>query len=152
MHWNYKTCTDDVQYPCFLQFLWAQVANQGAYGGRWSGQVVWTIPNTLPLRGSWQEHGGPLVGRVSLTPLFLAGNSTQTITYMFSKRKDSGLTYDCGDAGSNVYEVNPWLWQRARQTPPGRPDHRPEYSEQGCCERCTAQACSITSQLQPYSK
>jgi hypothetical protein len=37
---------------------------------------------------------------------------------MLNKRKDSGFPYGCADAdptdglrGSNVYEVNPWLWQ-----------------------------------------
>ncbi len=55
-----------------------------------------------------------MVGRVPLMPLFLA----PTIPHIFSKRKDSGFPYGCADAaatdgrrGSNVYEVNPWLWQ-----------------------------------------
>jgi hypothetical protein len=59
-----------------------------------------------------------MVGRAPLIPLFLAGNSTPTIPHMFSKRKDSGFPYDCADSaaadgrrGSNVYEVNLWLWQ-----------------------------------------
>jgi hypothetical protein len=67
-----------------------------------------------------------MVGRVppSLIPLFLAGNSTPTIPHMFSKRKDSGFQYGCADAaatdgllGSNVYEVNPLLWQFRRGKP-----------------------------------
>ena len=48
----------------------------------------------------------------------MAGNSTPTIPHIFNKRKDSGFPYGCADAapmdglrGSNVYEVNPWLWQ-----------------------------------------
>jgi hypothetical protein len=51
-------------------------------------------------------------------PLFLAGSSTPTIPHIFRKRKDSGFPYNCADTaatdgrrGSNVYEVNPWLWQ-----------------------------------------
>jgi hypothetical protein len=59
-----------------------------------------------------------MVGRVPLVPLFLAGNSTPTIPHIFSKSKDSGFPYGCADAaatdglrGSNVYEVNQWLWQ-----------------------------------------
>jgi hypothetical protein len=43
---------------------------------------------------------------------------------MFNKRKDSGFPYGCADAaptdgrrGSNVYEVNPWLWQFGRGKP-----------------------------------
>ncbi len=59
-----------------------------------------------------------MVGRVPLMPLFLAGNSTPTIPHIFSKCKDSGFQYGCpnvaatdGLRGSNVYEVNQWLWQ-----------------------------------------
>ena len=40
---------------------------------------------------------------------------------LFSKRKESGFPFGCADAanaggrrGSNVYEVNPWLWQFGR--------------------------------------
>ena len=65
-----------------------------------------------------------MVGRVPLMPLFLAGNSTPTIPHIFSKSKDSGFPYGCADAaatdggrGSNVYEVNPWLWQFGRCKP-----------------------------------
>jgi hypothetical protein len=65
-----------------------------------------------------------ILGRVPLIPLFLAGNSTPTISHMFSKRKDSGFPYGCADAaaangrrGSNVYEVNLWLWSFARGKP-----------------------------------
>jgi hypothetical protein len=43
---------------------------------------------------------------------------------MFSKRKDSGFPYGCADAaatdgrrGSNVYEVNQWLWHNQFQNP-----------------------------------
>ncbi len=43
---------------------------------------------------------------------------------MFNKSKDSGFPYGCAKAaptdgllGSNVYEVNPWLWQFGRGKP-----------------------------------
>jgi hypothetical protein len=43
---------------------------------------------------------------------------------MICKRNDSGFPYGCADAaatdgrlGSNVYEVNPWLWQFGRGKP-----------------------------------
>ena len=59
-----------------------------------------------------------MVGRIPLTPLFLAGDATPTIPHLYSKRKDSCFPVGCADAaledgrrGSNVYEVNPWLWQ-----------------------------------------
>jgi hypothetical protein len=59
-----------------------------------------------------------MAGRVPLIPCFLAGNSTPRIPHKFIKRKDSGFPFGCADTaaadgrrGSNVYEVNPWLWQ-----------------------------------------
>ena len=65
-----------------------------------------------------------IVCRVPLMPLFLAGNSTPTIPHLYSKRKDTGFPMGCADAaavdgrrGSNVYEVNPWLWQFGRGKP-----------------------------------
>jgi hypothetical protein len=65
-----------------------------------------------------------MVGRVPLTQLFLAGNATPTIPHLYSKRKDSGFPLGCADAaaadgrrGSNVYEVNQWLWQFGRGKP-----------------------------------
>ena len=57
-------------------------------------------------------------------PLFLARNTTPTIPRMYSKRRDSGFPMGCADTaavdgrrGSNVYEVNPWLWQFGRGKP-----------------------------------
>ncbi len=65
-----------------------------------------------------------MVGRVPLMPLFLAGNATPTTPRLYCKRKDSGFPMGCADAasvdgrrGSNVYEVNPWLWQFGRGKP-----------------------------------
>ena len=65
-----------------------------------------------------------MVGRVPLMPLFLAGNATSTIPHLYSKRKESGFPLGCADAaaadgrrGSNVYEVNQWLWQFGRGKP-----------------------------------
>ncbi len=62
-----------------------------------------------------------MMGRVPLAPLFLGGNSTSTIPHKYSQHKRSGFqvgTCDTaaadGRRGSNVYEVNPWLWQFGR--------------------------------------
>jgi hypothetical protein len=64
-----------------------------------------------------------LLGRVPLISLFLAGNSP-TIQHKFSKHKGSGSpmgSADTADAdgrrGSNVYEVNTWLWMFGRCKP-----------------------------------
>ncbi len=50
--------------------------------------------------------------------LFLAGNSTPTPPHSFSRFKGSSLPVGCADSaaadgrrGSNVYEVNHWLWK-----------------------------------------
>ncbi len=65
-----------------------------------------------------------MMGRVQLMPLFLAGNSTPTIPHKYSQHKRSGFpvgTCDTAAAdgwcGSNMYEVNPWLWQLGRGKP-----------------------------------
>ena len=65
-----------------------------------------------------------MVGRVPLIPLFLAGNSTPTIPHKYNKHKSSGFPAgSCdtaaadGKQGSNVYEVNQWLWQFGRGKP-----------------------------------
>ena len=65
-----------------------------------------------------------VLGRVPLIPLFLAGNSAPTIPHKFSKHKGSGFpmgSADTADAdgrrGSNVYEVNTWLWMFGRGKP-----------------------------------
>ncbi len=65
-----------------------------------------------------------MVGRIPLIPLFLAGNSTHTIPHKYSQHKRSGFPVgSCdtaaadGSSGSNVYEVNPWLWHFGRGKP-----------------------------------
>ena len=57
-------------------------------------------------------------------PCFLDGNSTPTIPHKYSKSKNSCFPAGCADSaaedgrrGSNVYEVNPWLWQFGRGKP-----------------------------------
>ncbi len=61
-----------------------------------------------------------MVDIVPLIPLFLAGNSTPTIPHQYNQHKRSGFPVGSCDTaaadglrrrGSNVYEVNPWLWQ-----------------------------------------
>jgi hypothetical protein len=52
-----------------------------------------------------------------LMPCFLDGNTTPTIQHKYSKNKNSCFQAGCADEaaedsrrGSNVYEVNTWLW------------------------------------------
>ena len=57
-------------------------------------------------------------------PCFLNGNATPTIPHKYSKNKNLCFPAGCahsssedGKSGSNVYEVNPWLWQFGRGMP-----------------------------------
>jgi hypothetical protein len=90
---------------------------------------------TLPIKGPMEDAGvvkfyepsptqclyvapaGNMVGRIPLMPCFLDGNAT-------SKNKSSCFPAGCADAaaedgrrGSNVYEVNTWLWMFGRGKP-----------------------------------
>ena len=65
-----------------------------------------------------------MVGRVPLIPCFLDGNATPTIPHKYSRNKGACFPAGCADAaaedgrrGSNVYEVNTWLWQFGRGKP-----------------------------------
>ena len=65
-----------------------------------------------------------MVGRIPLMPCFLDGNATPTIPHKYSKNKQSCFPAGCADSaaedgrrGSNVYEVNTWLWQFGRGKP-----------------------------------
>ncbi len=65
-----------------------------------------------------------MMASVQLMPLFLAGNSTPTVPHKYSQHKRSGFpvgTCDTAAAdgwrGSNMYEVNPWLWLFGRGKP-----------------------------------
>jgi hypothetical protein len=94
-----------------------------------------------------------MVGRALLMPLFLAGNSTPTIPHIFSKSKDSGFPNGCADAaatdgwlGTNVYEVNPWLWQFGRSKPRlGGLTIEETTERKDAVSKCIAQACSSDS-------
>jgi len=65
-----------------------------------------------------------MLGRVPQFPLFLHGNTTPTIPHSLRSVKRSAFEHGTADAadplgrrGSNVYEVNPWLWQFGRGKP-----------------------------------
>ena len=65
-----------------------------------------------------------MLGRVPLFPCFLQDNATPTIPHKLLHFKASAFQYGIADAaavdgrrGSNVYEVNPCLWQFGRGRP-----------------------------------
>ena len=62
-----------------------------------------------------------VLGRVPLMPLFLLGNATPTIPHQLRQHRSARFTHGLADAadesgrkGSNVYEINQWLWQFGR--------------------------------------
>ena len=62
-----------------------------------------------------------MLGRAPLVPLFLKGSAIPTIPHKWRHLKGSAFQFGTADAaaadgsrGSNVYEVNPWLWQFGR--------------------------------------
>ena len=86
--------------------------------GRWRVLGVTKLYEPFPTPCLYVAPAANMVGRVPLIPLFLAGNSTPTIPHEYNQHKRSGFrvgTCDTaaadGRRGSNVYEVNPWLWQ-----------------------------------------
>ena len=65
-----------------------------------------------------------MLGPVPLFPCFLQGNSTPTIPHQLLHLKASAFQFGIADAvavdgrrGSNLYEVNPCLWQFGRGRP-----------------------------------
>ncbi len=65
-----------------------------------------------------------MVGRIPLIPCFLGGNAIPTIPHKYSKNKSACFPAGCADTaaedgrqGSNIYEVNTWLWQFGRGKP-----------------------------------
>jgi len=49
------------------------------------------LPEPVLKKNHCMTYAAAIKARRTLTPLFLAGNSTPTIPHKFSKRKDSGL-------------------------------------------------------------
>ena len=65
-----------------------------------------------------------VLGRVPLTPLFLLGNYTPTISHQLCQHRSARFPLRLADAaeesgrkGNNVYEINQWLWQFGRGKP-----------------------------------
>ena len=63
-------------------------------------------------------------GRVPLMPLFLLGHYTPTIPHQLRQHRSARFPHRLADAadesgrkGSNVYEINQWLWQFGRGKP-----------------------------------
>jgi hypothetical protein len=120
--WRHKTGPDDLRYDLVFFSTFKEL--------------------TFPIKGPMEDAGvvklyepsltlclfvalaANLVGRIPLMPCFLDCNKTPTIPHKYSKYKSSCFPAGCADAaaedgrcGSNVYEVNTWLWMFGRGKP-----------------------------------
>ncbi len=125
-NYTYKHGPDDLCYTLvfFSTFEVLDLPIKGPMED--AGLVKLYEPSPTPSGCLYVAPAESMVGRVPLIPssCFLAGNSTPTIPQNFSKRRDSGFPFGCADSadvdgrrGSNLYEVNPWLWQFGRGKP-----------------------------------
>jgi hypothetical protein len=113
---------DDISVELVFFSTFEELALPGSGPMESSGVQKYYEPSPTPIL-----YVGPVanvLGRVPLMPLFLHGNSTPTIPHQLRKHQRSKFPYGCADAsdksgrkGSNVYEVNQWLWQFGRGKP-----------------------------------
>jgi hypothetical protein len=118
---TYRCCPDDLSFDLLFFNTFEELTFKLPIKGPMEDAGVIKMYEPSPAPCFYVAPAENMVGRgrrAPLIPLFLAGNSTPTIPHKFSKRKDSGFPFGCADAaaadgkrGSNVYEVNPWLWQ-----------------------------------------
>ena len=90
----------------------------------WSVLLYVKLYEPSPTQCLYVAPAENMVGRIPLMPCFLDGNATPTIPHKYSKNKQSCFPAGCADSaaedgrrGSNVYEVNTWLWQFGRGKP-----------------------------------
>jgi hypothetical protein len=119
---TYKKGPDDIE--CTLVFFSTFEELTLPFKGPMEDAGVVKLYEPSPTPCLYVAPAQNMVGRVPLIPLFLAGNSTPTIPHMFAKRKDACFPFGCADAaavdgrrGSNIYEVNTWLWSFGRGKP-----------------------------------
>ena len=81
-------------------------------------------PSPTPILYASVGLAAVVLGRVPLMPLFLLGNYTLTIAHPLLQHRSARFPHGLADAadesgrkGSNVYEINQWLWQFGRAKP-----------------------------------
>jgi hypothetical protein len=116
IHSHYRLCPDDIQYN--MDFFSTFEELKLPISGPMERAGVTKLYEPSPTPCLYVAPASCMVGRVPLIPLFLAGNSTPTIPHKFKNHKSSGFPAGIcntaavdGQRGSNVYEVNQWLWQ-----------------------------------------
>jgi hypothetical protein len=119
---TYSCCPDDLCYR--LVFFSTFEELKVPIWGPMESAGVNKLYEPSPTPCLYVAPAANMVGRIPLIPLFLAGNSTPTIPHKYNQHKRSGFPVGCCDTaaadgrrGSNVYEVNPWLWQFGRGKP-----------------------------------
>jgi hypothetical protein len=91
------------------------------YGQAGCSEVLLTHPNTYLYVTVYVDQVSNVLGRVLLMPLFLLSNATPTIPCELQKYQHNQFSYcstdtnqESGRRGSNVSELNSWLWQFGR--------------------------------------
>ena len=119
---SFKTGPDDLRYDLvfFSTFEELTLPIKGPMED--AGVVKLYEPSLTPC--PYVANAENMVGRIPLMPCFLDGNATPTIPHKYSKNKNSCFPAGCADSaaedgrrGSNVYEVDPSLWQFGRGKP-----------------------------------
>ena len=114
---SYKIGPDDLLFQLVF-FSTFETLDLSIHGPMEDAEVL-KLYDPSPIPCLYVAPVANVLGRVPLIPLFLAGNSTPTIPHKFSKHNLKGSAFPMGSAdtanadgrrGSNVYEVNHWLW------------------------------------------
>ena len=121
----HKTGPDDVRYTLvFLNFFSTFEELKLPIQGPMEDAGVVKLYEPSPTPCLYVGLAENMVGRIPMLPCFLDGNATPTIPHKYSKNKQSCFPAGCADSaaadgrrGSNVYEVNTWLWQFGRGKP-----------------------------------
>ncbi len=118
---QYPYCIEEDRHDVHLEDCWAAMP-----------QLFFSCLPPAPIKGPMEDAGAVKLYEPSPTPcLYVAlaanmvgSNTTPTIPHKHSKNKNSCFPTGCADAaaedgrrGSNVYEVNTWLWQFGRGKP-----------------------------------
>ncbi len=121
---TYRCCPDDPPYHLVFFSTFEELQLPMSWPMERAQAVVTKLYEPFPTPCRYVAPAACMVGRIPLIPLFLAGNSTPTIPHKYSQHKSSGFPVGSCDTaaadgrhGSNVYEVNPWLWQFGRGKP-----------------------------------
>jgi hypothetical protein len=120
--WRHKTGPDNLPYNLVFFSTFEELSLP--INGPMEDAGVIKLYEPSPIPCLYVALAANMLGRIPLMPCFLDGNVTPTIPHKYSKDKNSCFPVGCayaaaedGRRGSNVYEVNTWLWQFGRGKP-----------------------------------